>query len=352
MTRPPDTTSPERLTGEADFDRALRPGTFAGFLGPGEDRPEPQGLHRGRAAARRAAGPCAPDGPAGTGQDHARAHHRERNGRRTLKATSGPVLDKPGDLAGLLTNLREGDVLFIDEIHRLNPVVEEYLYAAMEDFRLDIMIDSGPNARSIQLALPKLHAHRRDDPRRTPHRPPCARASASATGSTTTMPGRSARSSSAPSKLLQVAVQPEGVEEIARRSRGTPRIANRLLRRCRDFAQADRAMARHKGVITREVADHCAASPRGGRARPRRHGQAHPALRSSRSTPADRSGINTLASRGGRGTGHHRRGLRALPDPGRIPEAHPARPRSDPARLRAPPPASARAGCSVLVHAR
>jgi Holliday junction DNA helicase RuvB len=154
----------------------------------------------------------------------------------SIKATSGPVLDKPGDLAGLLTKLEKGDVLFIDEIHRLNPVVEEYLYSAMEDFKIDIMIDSGPSARSVQIAIPQF----------------------TLVGATTragllTAPlrarfGISARLDYYTAELLEkiilraarilgVEIEREGAFEIARRARGTPRIANRLLRRARDFAQ-------------------------------------------------------------------------------------------------------------------
>ncbi|HMQ49583.1 MAG TPA: Holliday junction branch migration DNA helicase RuvB [Saprospiraceae bacterium] len=153
-----------------------------------------------------------------------------------LKMTSGPVLEKPGDLAGLLTNLDEGDVLFIDEIHRLNTVVEEYLYSAMEDYRIDIMIDSGPNARSIQITLN-----------------PFTLVGATTRMGLLTAPMRARfginchldyydivilkkiiiRSAG----ILNVPITEEGAHEIARRSRGTPRIANALLRRIRDFAQ-------------------------------------------------------------------------------------------------------------------
>ena len=165
-----------------------------------------------------------------------------------IRATSGPTIEKAGDLAGLLTNLEEGDVLFIDEIHRLQKTIEEYLYPAMEDFKLDIIIDQGPNARSVRLNLPRF-----------------------------TLIGATTRSGllSAPlltrfgmrerldyydaaqlqkivlraARLLNVEMEEAGAMEIARRSRGTPRIANRLLRRVRDYAQV-----KGDGVITREVA--------------------------------------------------------------------------------------------------
>jgi holliday junction DNA helicase RuvB len=155
-----------------------------------------------------------------------------------IRPTTGPVLEKPGDLAGMLTNLEEGDVLFIDEIHRLNPVIEEYLYSAMEDFKLDIVIDSGPNARSVQIDLAKF----------------------TLVGATTrkgllTAPLRARfgidmrldyydvkllqRIALRTAHILQFGITDDGAHEIARRSRGTPRIVNKLLRRTRDFAQVD-----------------------------------------------------------------------------------------------------------------
>ncbi len=174
-------------------------------------------------------------GPPGLGKttlSHIISNELESN----LKLTSGPVLEKPGDLAGLLTNLQTGDVLFIDEIHRLNTVVEEYLYSAMEDYRIDIMIDSGPSARSIQINLNPF----------------------TLVGATTrlgllTAPLRSRFSINChldyydsntlmkilirSAQILMIEYTNEGLEEIAHRSRGTPRIANALLRRLRDFAQ-------------------------------------------------------------------------------------------------------------------
>ncbi|NOR28116.1 MAG: Holliday junction branch migration DNA helicase RuvB [Lutibacter sp.] len=153
-----------------------------------------------------------------------------------LKITSGPVLDKPGDLAGLLTNLSERDVLFIDEIHRLSPIVEEYLYSAMEDYRIDIMIESGPNARTVQIDLEPftlIGATTRSGLLTAPMR---ARFGISSrlqyykTELLTTIVQRS-------SSILKVPISMESAIEIAGRSRGTPRIANALLRRVRDFAQ-------------------------------------------------------------------------------------------------------------------
>lgn len=153
-----------------------------------------------------------------------------------IKITSGPVLDKPGDLAGLLTNLEERDVLFIDEIHRLSPIVEEYLYSAMEDFKIDIMIESGPNARSVQLNLNPftlVGATTRSGLLTAPMRARFgiqSRLQYYNTELLTTIVQRS-------SDILKMPITVEAAIEIAGRSRGTPRIANALLRRVRDFAQ-------------------------------------------------------------------------------------------------------------------
>lgn len=153
-----------------------------------------------------------------------------------LKMSSGPVLEKPGDLAGLLTNLEEGEVLFIDEIHRLNNVVEEYLYSAMEDYRIDIMIDSGPNARSIQITLNPftlVGATTRMGLLTAPMRARFGINCHLDYYDVTTLERIVHRSA----EILKVPITEEGAHEIARRSRGTPRIANALLRRIRDFAQ-------------------------------------------------------------------------------------------------------------------
>ncbi len=153
-----------------------------------------------------------------------------------IKITSGPVLDKPGDLAGLLTNLEEGDILFIDEIHRLSPVVEEYLYSAMEDYKIDIMLDTGPNARSVQIGLNPftlIGATTRSGLLTAPLRARFginARLEYYDSKLLTTIVLRS-------SEILLTPITDEGAFEIARRSRGTPRIANALLRRTRDFAE-------------------------------------------------------------------------------------------------------------------
>src|SRR5437879_3055995 len=166
-----------------------------------------------------------------------------------VKATSGPTIEKASDLAGLLTNLEQGDVLFIDEIHRLQKTIEEYLYPAMEDFKLDIIIDQGPNARSVRLNLPRftlIGATTRSGLLTAPlltRFPIRERLDYYQAEQLLKIVIRSAR-------LLNVEMDEKGTMEIARRSRGTPRIANNLLRRVRDYAQV-----RHEGLVTAEVAD-------------------------------------------------------------------------------------------------
>ena len=220
---------------DRDFERALRPSDLDTFNG--QDKIV-ENLKVFVAAARMR----------GEALDHLLLHGPPGLGKTTLsniianelgvgfKTTSGPVLDKPGDLAGLLTSLEENDVLFIDEIHRLSPVVEEYLYSAMEDYRIDIMIDKGPGARSVQLTLS-----------------PFTLIGATTRSGMLTSPLRARfginchleyydhavleRIILRSAGLLKVACTSEAAHEIALRSRGTPRIANRLLRRVRDFAQ-------------------------------------------------------------------------------------------------------------------
>ncbi len=187
-------------------------------------------------------------GPPGLGKttlSHIIAHELGAD----LKLTSGPVLEKPGDLAGLLTNLNDGDVLFIDEIHRLNTVVEEYLYSAMEDFRIDIMIDSGPNARSVQINLSPftlVGATTRMGLLTAPMRARFGINCLLDYYNTETLIKIIKRSC----EIMAVPITPDGAAEIARRSRGTPRIANALLRRIRDFAQV-----KGDGTIDKEIAD-------------------------------------------------------------------------------------------------
>lgn len=167
-----------------------------------------------------------------------------------LKMTSGPVLDKPGELAGLLTNLQEGDVLFIDEIHRLNTVVEEYLYSAMEDYRIDIMIDSGPNARTVQIGLNPftlVGATTRVGLLTAPMRARFGINCHLDYYDVSTLQGILERSAG----ILNIEFTNDGLHQIARRSRGTPRIANALLRRVRDFAEI-----KGNGTIDLEIANY------------------------------------------------------------------------------------------------
>jgi len=186
-------------------------------------------------------------GPPGLGKTTL-AHIIANEMESGIKVTSGPVLDKPSDLAGLLTNLEPHDVLFIDEIHRLNPVVEEYLYSAMEDFRIDIMLDTGPNARSVQIGLHPftlIGATTRAGLLTAPLRARFginARLEYYDAQLLTTIVRRSAG-------ILAAPIRDDAAFEIARRSRGTPRIANNLLRRTRDFAQI-----KGDGTITMEIA--------------------------------------------------------------------------------------------------
>ena len=171
-----------------------------------------------------------------------------------IKITSGPVLDKPGDLAGLLTNLEENDVLFIDEIHRLSPVVEEYLYSAMEDFRIDIMIDKGPSARSVQLELNPftlIGATTRSGLLTSPLRARFGIKSHLEYYDAEVLSGIVKRSAG----ILDVEISDEAAYEIAFRSRGTPRIVNSLLRRVRDFAQV-----KGNGTIDMDITKHSLAA--------------------------------------------------------------------------------------------
>jgi Holliday junction DNA helicase RuvB len=246
------TTTPERLENEREFDQTIRPLQFAAFVG------QPKIIENLTVfikAARQRHEPLDHvlfTGPPGLGKTtlaYIIANELESN----IKVTSGPVLDRASDLAGVLTNLEEGDVLFIDEIHRLNPVVEEYLYSAMEDYRLDIMIDSGPSARSVQISLPRftlVGATTRAGLLTSPLR--------SRFGITNRLDYYSADDLTAIVKrsasILGIKIEDEGAIEIARRSRGTPRISNRLLRRCRDFAEADTSLAHFGGIVTKDVA--------------------------------------------------------------------------------------------------
>jgi len=248
MPTPDRLISPEPVSDELALDRAIRPRKLQDYVGQPVVREQMEifiGAARGR---REALDHVLIFGPPGLGKTtlaHIIAHEMQVN----LRQTSGPVLEKPGDLAAILTNLDAGDVLFVDEIHRLSPVVEEVLYPAMEDYQLDIMIGEGPAARSIKLDLPSftlVGATTRAGLLTSPLRDRFGivqRLEFYGAEDLAWIVRRSAR-------ILAIETEPEGAAEIARRSRGTPRIANRLLRRVRDFAQV-----RADGRITAEVAD-------------------------------------------------------------------------------------------------
>jgi holliday junction DNA helicase RuvB len=220
---------------EKEFEKALRPLSFSDFTG---QQKVVDNIKVFVQAARQRSEPLDHvllHGPPGLGKttlSYIIANELETN----IKITSGPVLDKPSDLAGLLTNLEAHDVLFIDEIHRLNPIVEEYLYSAMEDFKIDIMLDTGPNARSIQISLNPftlIGATTRAGLLTSPLRARFginARLEYYDAALLLKIVHRSA-------SILNTPVEKDAAFEIARRSRGTPRIANNLLRRTRDFAQ-------------------------------------------------------------------------------------------------------------------
>ena len=231
---------------EKEFERALRPLNFGDFQGQKKIVENLEIFVRAAKMRGESLDHVILHGPPGLGKTTLSAIIANELGVG-IKITSGPVLDKPGDLAGLLTNLEENDVLFIDEIHRLSPVVEEYLYSAMEDYRIDIMIDKGPAARSVQIQINPftlIGATTRSGLLTAPLRARFGINCHLEYYDTDILSGIISRSAT----ILNVGITGQAAMEIASRSRGTPRIANALLRRVRDFA-----MVKGNGSIDRDI---------------------------------------------------------------------------------------------------
>lgn len=242
-----DPTNPDRLGDEFEFDQTLRPVKFDNFPGQTKLKENLKVFIQAAKSRGEALDHVLFYGPPGCGKTTLAFIIANEMGA-SIKTTSGPAIERAGDLAGLLTSLQQGDVLFIDEIHRLNRVVEEYLYSAMEDFRLEIIIDKGVNARSIQLKLPPftlIGATTRSGMLTAPLRARFGVVSHLDYYKPSELYKILIRSA----QILNTTIEDKAALELSKRSRGTPRIANRLLRRVRDFAEV-----RANGIIDLEIA--------------------------------------------------------------------------------------------------